>query len=115
MDSYFNKAEEQQQKRLENNSLLYIVKRAADEWGMGTWEDTTAAYNYIAKRMGMKQRTTDGLKYAHKFLRKNETYMKVVEEDIKKAKWVEEKSTVEEFLRKGLPSVRQTSLDRKPS
>jgi hypothetical protein len=114
MESFLDKKERKQQEALQNNSLLYMVKHAANEC-KATWDDITTAYNHMAELMGMKSRTADGLKYAHKVLLKNTKTMRGVKKEIQQGHWVQKEATIKKLLLGGPSSVRPPSLDLETS
>jgi hypothetical protein len=54
-------------KKVKDDSLLYIIRRAVEKLEMGTWEDTKAVYNYLAT----KERSRDGLNFSYRLLLKD--------------------------------------------
>jgi hypothetical protein len=89
-------------KKVKDDSLLYIIRRAVEKLEMGTWEDTKVVYNYLAT----KERSKDGLNSSYRLLLKDQLGIKAVEKEIKKDKWVKTTIKVESLLQRGVPSVR---------
>jgi hypothetical protein len=101
----------EKQKKLEDDSLLYLIRHVAKEWDLGTWEDTTAVYNYLAT----KTRSQDGVTSRYKSLERDCVAKKAFEQEFKQESWMILASEVKKLLREGVPCVRRASLDEKPS
>jgi hypothetical protein len=96
----------EQQKKLEDDTLLYLIRYVVKKSDLGTWEDTTAVYNHLAT----KTRSQDALTSRYKGLEK-----KALDEEIKQEKWMRMESVVEELLWKGVPCVRRANLYDSPN
>jgi hypothetical protein len=96
----------EKQKKLEDDTLLYFIRHVVKKWNTGTWEDTTAVYNFFAT----KNRSQDGLTTRYKSLEK-----KTFDKEIGQKKWMDMESKVKKLLQEGGPYVRRANLDEKPS
>jgi hypothetical protein len=108
MDS--KKDAKRQQKR-EDDSLLYVIRRAVQDEGMGTWADTRAVYNHLAT----KKKSLDSVKSHYRLLTKDKMAWRTVERAMRDPKWAEKEREVKKLLRLGVPHVRRTCLCEKPS
>jgi hypothetical protein len=97
------------QRKLETDSLIYLIRKVVNKTNIGTWEDTTAVYN----RLTGQTRSHDGVKSRYQLLEKDVKTRTAVEEEIKKGEWVKKKIIIEKLLRGAVNHVCQNNLEKK--
>jgi hypothetical protein len=106
-----------QQDKLKDNNLLFIIRDTVEKLNCGTWDDTKTIYNRLTSKArtadGLKARTADGLKSQYRLFMKDEATKKAVEKAVKEAEWVEKAKEVKELLQP--PPVCQQMHFQKPS
>jgi hypothetical protein len=107
-----NKKHVKDQRKVETDSLIYLIRKVVNETGIGTWEDTTAIYNRLTADT-KSTRSHDGVKSRYQVLEKDLKSWTAVEKEIKEDKWVGMERTIKKLLRGAVNHVCQTNLEEK--